>query len=107
MVNRCSQELQPPYKKHLDPWQNLSDLLQLSVGQLIVDGEEDGHDSDPLEVPARLLKVELPIGVGMIDMVGHLDIRVLEVVMDQVDLAIKEPSLDAVLAPAPVPVDHG
>ena len=40
-------------------------------------------------------------------MVGHLDIRVLKVVMDQVDLAIKEPSLDAVLAAAPVPVDHG
>ena len=40
-------------------------------------------------------------------MIGHLDIRVLQVVMDQVDLSIKEPSLDAVLAPTPVPVDHG
>ena len=37
----------------------------------------------------------------------HLDVRVLKVVMDQVDLAIKELSLDAVLAPAPVSVDHG
>ena len=27
--------------------------------------------------------------------------------MDQVDLAIKELSLDTVLAPTPVPVDHG
>ena len=47
--------------KHLDPWQNLSYLLQLSVGQLFVDGEEDGHHSDPLCVPACLLKVELAI----------------------------------------------
>ena len=50
-------------KKHLDPWQNLSDLLQLSVGQLVVDGEEDSNHSDPLGVPACLLKVELSTGV--------------------------------------------
>ena len=52
--------------QHLDPWQNLSDLLQLSVGQLVVDGEEDSHHSYPLCVPACLLKVELPIGVSQI-----------------------------------------
>ena len=40
-------------------------------------------------------------------MIGHLDIRILKVVMDQVDLAIKELSLDAVLAPSPVSVNIG
>ena len=40
-------------------------------------------------------------------MTGHLDIGILKVVMDQVDLTIKELSLDAVLAPSPVSVDIG
>ena len=40
-------------------------------------------------------------------MIDHLDVRVLKVVMDQVDLTIKELSLDAVLAPSPVSVDIG
>ena len=40
-------------------------------------------------------------------MIGHLDIGILKVVMDQVDLTIKELSLDAVLAPSPVSVDIG
>ena len=52
--------------KNLDPWQNLSYLLQLNVGQLFVDGEEDGHHSDTLGVSACLLKVDLAIGVSLI-----------------------------------------
>ena len=40
-------------------------------------------------------------------MIGHLDIGILKVVIDQVDLTIKELSLDAVLAPSPVSVDIG